>query len=79
MSKGYQPAKPVARYRVVMDGHGKLIVQERQPLWLALIIGRYYPLSQPLKDMVACDDFVARKKLEEAGKTNTGLVVKEYL
>ncbi|MDE8556989.1 hypothetical protein [Pantoea vagans] len=78
MSCGYQPVKPVARYRVVMDGKGKLIVQERQPLWLRLFFGLYYPISRPLKDMVACDEFVARKKLEEAGKTNAGLVVKEY-
>ncbi|MDF2040843.1 MULTISPECIES: hypothetical protein [unclassified Pantoea] len=78
MSYGYQPVKPVARYRVVMDGKGKLIVQERQPLWRRLFCGLYCPVSQPLKDLVTCDEFVARKKLEEAGKTNAGLVVKEY-
>lgn len=78
MSNGYQPKKSVARYRVVMDGRGKLIVQERQPFWWSLILGRYYPISEPLKDLAACDEFVARKKLEEAGLSNTGLVVKEY-
>ncbi len=79
MSYGYQPKKPKPKYRVVMDGRGGLIVQERKPFWLALLIGRFYPISASLKDMVACDDFVARKKLKEAGKTNAGLVVKEYL
>lgn len=78
MSYGYQPVKPVARYRVVRDGKGKLVIQERQPLWLRLFFGLYYPISQPLNDLVACDEFVARKKLEEACKTNAGLVVKEY-
>lgn len=75
---GYQPKKPDARYRVVIDGRGGLVVEERNPWWLAILFGWYCQVSRPLKDMVACDDFVARRKLEEAGKTNAGLVVKEY-
>lgn len=75
---GYQPERPHVRYRAVMDGRGGLVVEERNPWWLAIFCGRYTAISRSLKDHAACDDFVARRKLEDAGKTNAGLVVKEY-
>ena len=78
MISGYQPKKPDARYRVVMDGRGVLVVEERNPWWLAIFCGRYTAISRPLKDQLTCDNFVTRRKLDSAAKTNAGLVVKEY-
>ncbi|MBK0095246.1 hypothetical protein IBT49_04610 [Erwinia sp. S63] len=78
MSNGYQPVKQPARWRVVRDLNGKFIVQERQPFWLALVLGRYYQISQPLKDIAECDEFVARQRHEAAAQSSIKFVVKEY-
>lgn len=68
-----------AKYRIVMDGKGGLIVEKLFPWWMFPVTGsKYLPISNSLKDEQACDAFVARDRLEEAGKSNFGKVVKEY-
>jgi len=78
MSHGYHPKRRKPRYRVVMDGRGGLVVEELNPLWLAVFAGKYHPISPSLNDMVACDEFIARRKWEEVSRMNIELVIKEY-
>lgn len=79
MSYGYQPVKPIARYRVVMDGYGKLVIEVRNLWFKSLLYGeKYSALCGGINDLAHCDSIIAELKLRATGKANFRHIVKEY-
>lgn len=76
---GYQPKLPKMKYRAIVVGDGTFIVEKYGPWYKYLIWGtRWYPVSNCLKDIKSCNEFVTREKFKEEGSKNKGRIAARY-